>query len=131
MKVLSYIGAVILFIIAAGLILFGVIFILGAFSPDGSTGWIVTGLILAGIGIALVAGGIALVYFTSRKSAAAAGNNVTVNIDLPGNVSLDSLKCKSCGGVLSKDDIKLVAGAPVVTCPFCKTTYQMTEEPKW
>ena len=28
-------------------------------------------------------------------------------------------------------DIKLVAGAPVVTCPFCGTTYQLTEEPKW
>jgi uncharacterized Zn-finger protein len=29
------------------------------------------------------------------------------------------------------DNIKMVAGAPVVTCPYCNTTYQLTEEPKW
>jgi hypothetical protein len=54
-----------------------------------------------------------------------------LNIDLPGKVKLDSLKCQSCGGVLSSDNIKMVAGAPVVTCPYCHTTYQLTEEPKW
>jgi uncharacterized Zn-finger protein len=56
---------------------------------------------------------------------------VTLKVDLPGNVRLDSLKCKSCGGALSADNIKMVAGAPVVDCPYCHTTYQMTEEPKW
>jgi len=29
------------------------------------------------------------------------------------------------------DMAKMVAGAPVVTCPYCGTTYQLTEEPKW
>jgi uncharacterized Zn-finger protein len=29
------------------------------------------------------------------------------------------------------DNIQMVAGAPVVNCPYCKTTYQLTEEPKW
>jgi len=41
------------------------------------------------------------------------------------------MKCKSCGGSLTMDNIKLVAGAPVVNCPYCNTTYQLTEEPKW
>jgi len=27
--------------------------------------------------------------------------------------------------------VEVVAGAPVVTCPYCHTTYQLTEEPKW
>jgi uncharacterized Zn-finger protein len=44
---------------------------------------------------------------------------------------MDTLKCKSCGGALGPDDVKMVAGAPVVTCPYCKTTYQLTEDPKW
>jgi len=25
----------------------------------------------------------------------------------------------------------MVAGAPMVTCPYCHTSYQLTEDPKW
>ena len=35
------------------------------------------------------------------------------------------------GGALTADNIKMVAGAPMVVCPYCGTTYQLTEEPKW
>ena len=119
-------GRIIAYIIAAILILFGVLFILGAFSPQGQSGWILIGLISAGIGFVLI-------WFASRLRAASqqAGEQVTLNIDLPANVNLDTLKCKSCGGALTTDNIKMVAGAPVVTCPYCHTTYQLTEEPKW
>jgi hypothetical protein len=118
-------GKIIGYAIAGILLIFGVIFILGAFSPDGNTGWILVGLILVGIAFGII-------WFVARqKPAAAAGESVTLNIDLPANVNLDSLKCKSCGGVLSADNIKMVAGAPVVTCPYCGTVYQLTEEPKW
>jgi uncharacterized Zn-finger protein len=44
---------------------------------------------------------------------------------------MDTLKCRSCGGALKPENITMVAGAPVVTCPYCGTTYQLTEEPKW
>jgi hypothetical protein len=44
---------------------------------------------------------------------------------------MDTLKCKSCGGSLTMDNIKMVAGAPVVSCPYCNSTYQLSEEPKW
>ncbi|MEA4906387.1 MAG: hypothetical protein GYA17_17625 [Chloroflexi bacterium] len=119
-------GKIIAYIVAAILIFFGVLFIWGAFSPQGEVGWILIGAISAGIGLVLI-------YFASRKSAAPSGdaNNVTLKIDLPGNVSLDTMKCKSCGGTLSSENIHMVAGAPVVTCPYCKTTYQLTEDPKW
>ena len=46
-------------------------------------------------------------------------------------MNLDTLTCKSCGGQLTSDNISMVAGAPVVSCPFCGTSYQLTEEPKW
>ena len=118
MKTIAYIAAAIL-------IFFGVIFIWGAFSPQGSPGWLLVGgmLVLVGFGI---------IWFASRsKPAGAPGTNVTLNVDLPGNVGMDTLKCKSCGGALSPENVKMVAGAPVVTCPYCGTTYQLTEEPKW
>jgi hypothetical protein len=117
---------IIAYIAAAIFIFFGVLFVWGAFSPSGQTGWIPVGIIsiLAGFG---------LIWFAQRKSAAKASEdqNVTVKIDLPANVNLDTLKCKSCGGSLSADNIKLVAGAPWVTCPYCNSSYQLTEEPKW
>jgi hypothetical protein len=133
MKVFAYIGAAALFIVALGTGIFGLLYILGAFSPQGSNSWIATGVVLVIIAFLSAAGGIALIYFTRRseKKEAAASQNVVLNVDLPGNVSMDTLKCKSCGGALTPDDIKMVAGAPVVTCPYCHTTYQLTEEPKW
>jgi hypothetical protein len=117
---------IIAYIAAAILIFFGVLFIWGAFSPQGSASWILIGLISVGIGFGLI-------WFGTRQKPApqANGENVTLNIDLPANVNLDSLKCKSCGGVLTAKDIKMVAGAPMVTCPYCNSTYQLTEEPKW
>jgi hypothetical protein len=60
-----------------------------------------------------------------------AAQNVTLKIDLSGDVNLDTLKCQNCGGTLAPENVKMVAGAPVVTCPYCGTTYQLTEEPKW
>ena len=118
-------GKIIAYIAAAILIFFGILFIWGAFSPSGSLGWILIGLIS-------VVFGFVLIWLAGRqKPAGQAGEAVQLKIDLPANVNLDTLKCKSCGGVLSTDNIKMVAGAPVVTCPYCNTTYQLTEEPKW
>jgi hypothetical protein len=118
-------GKVIAYIFAAILIFFGVLFIWGAFDPASPDGWIIIGLISVGIGFGLI-------WFAGRrKPSDVAGQEVTVNIDLPGDVSLDQFKCQSCGGALTTDNVKMVAGAPVVTCPYCNTTYQLTEEPKW
>ena len=44
---------------------------------------------------------------------------------------IEEMKCKSCGGTLTAENIKLVNGAPMVTCPYCNSVYQLTEEPKW
>lgn len=117
MKIIAY-------ILAGICILFGVLFIWATFSPQGSWGWFL-------IGVVSVLVGLGLIWFASRQKLAAADQNVTLKIDLPADVNLDSLKCRSCGGSLSTDNIKMVAGAPVVTCPFCGTTYQLTEDPKW
>jgi len=117
MKIIAYIASAIF-------IFFGVLFVWGAFSPQGSAGWILVG------GISLLAG-FGLIFFASRSKPVNAGTNVTVNVDLPGNVNLESMKCRSCGGALKPENIKMVAGAPVVTCPYCGTSYQLTEEPKW
>jgi len=121
-------GRIIAYIASAILIFFGVLFIWAAFSPvpfATQMGYLITGLISVAIGFGLIW------LVTRRARAAAEAQNVTLKVDLPANVNLDTLKCQSCGGALTADNIKMVAGAPVVTCPYCNTTYQLTEEPKW
>lgn len=120
--------SIIAYVAAAIMILFGVLFIWAAFGPQFNSGWFVSGLVTVVIGFGLIAAG----YFLGRRAAAEnASTNVTLQVDLPGDVSLDTLKCQSCGGALSAKDITMVAGAPVVNCPYCGTTYQLTEDPKW
>jgi Na+/melibiose symporter-like transporter len=117
-------GRIIAYIGAAILIFFGIMFIWATFNPNGQAGWLVVGLISVGIGFVLI-------YFASRRPAQTTPDNITYKVDLPANVNMDTLKCKSCGGTITPENIKMVAGAPVVTCPFCNTSYQLTEEPKW
>ncbi|HNW14320.1 MAG TPA: hypothetical protein PKZ26_05320 [Anaerolineaceae bacterium] len=117
MKIVAFIGAGLL-------ILFGALMVIGATDPAGNSAWLFIGLVLIGAGLVIV-------FFAARRKPEAPTTNVTLKVDLPGDVNLDSLKCKSCGGVLTADNISMVAGAPMVTCPFCHTAYQLTEEPKW
>jgi len=119
-------GRIIAFIAAGVFIIFSFLFILGAFSPEGSPGWIIIGI------IGLVIGFVLIFIGTKLSPPVKAGDQVVnLNLDLPGQVGMDTIKCKSCGSPLSSEDVKMVAGAPVVECSHCGTTYQLTEEPKW
>lgn len=115
--------------IAAGiLILFGVLFILGSGGAGGGGfGWIMIGMVLGAMGFGLII----LASWKSGKEAASAPQQVVMKVELPGEMKAEQMKCKSCGGVITSNDIKIMAGAPVVTCPYCQSTYQLTEEPKW
>ena len=118
-------GKIILFIIAAFFLIFSFLLFLGSGGQTGSSSWVWWAITFAAVAFVLI-------FFATRMQAPEAGaQNVTVNIDLPGEVGMSTIKCQSCGGVITKKDVQLVAGAPVVTCPFCNTTYQLTEEPKW
>jgi len=124
-----YIGAVILLLLAAAGICLGGFILLGASGgAQGVTGIGGTGIVL-GV-IALVAG-VALLVLAARKTKQETAQNITVKVDLPGDTKIEQMKCRSCGGSLSADNIKLVNGAPMVNCPYCNTVYQLTEEPKW
>ena len=124
-----YIGAVILFLLAASGICLGGFILLGA--AGGAQG--VTGVGIAGILIGFVAllGGIILLILAIRKNKQETAQNVTYQVDLPGETKISEIKCRSCGGTLSAENITLANGAPMVNCPYCHTIYQLTEEPKW
>ncbi len=108
------------YIIAAILAFFGVMFVVGA---QGQWVRIVVGVILmAGAGV--------LVYLT-RVQPEKKETTVVQKIDLSGDVQLEQMKCRSCGGPLDRDAIAVKAGAIFVNCPYCGTSYQIEEAPKW
>jgi hypothetical protein len=83
------------------------------------------------VGVLFLAGGAALVYAAVRGQKTEITQQVTMKVDLPGDTEMSQMNCRNCGGALKPENVKMVAGAPVVECPYCGTTYQLTEEPKW
>jgi uncharacterized membrane protein YcjF (UPF0283 family) len=120
-------------IVACILIFFGVLFIWGAFSPEGSPGWITVGVITVAVGLGILALAVGLfAYLRRRKAKEAEGpQEIVQKIDLTGDVALEKMKCQNCGAELDKDSVTVKEGAIFVSCPYCGAAYQMVEEPKW
>jgi DNA-directed RNA polymerase subunit RPC12/RpoP len=119
-------GKVIGYIVSAILIFFGVLFVWAAFSPDGEVGWILVGVISVAVGLGLIA----LIKFREPKPARPP-QEIVQKLDLSGQIELEKLKCQECGAELEKDSITVKEGAIMISCPYCGSTYQLVEEPKW
>lgn len=113
---------IVFYIVAAVLFVFGLIFIIAGSYP------LMPGRLI--VGSVLLLGGIALII-ASRLQPQVKEIKVTETFEVAGDVSLEKLTCRSCGGALRKENISLRDGALFVECPYCATTYQMEEEPKW
>ena len=134
-RTIGYGVAALVAFVAALFILYGGINLCSASAPGvdfGSRmavaiGWLVVGIILMVVGIVII--------WVIRTRGPAPIQQITqqidVDLDMPGDVSVDKLKCQNCGGELSKDHVSLVQGAVMINCPYCGSTYQLTEEPKW
>jgi ribosomal protein S27E len=127
-KVMLYIGAAILFLIGLVLLFFGFVFFTASSSAGGSA---TTGAVLGILALIFIGGGALLILGALRGQKTEVVQQVTMKVDLPGDTKFSQVTCRNCGGTLKPENIKLVAGAPMVECPFCGTTYQLTEEPKW
>jgi hypothetical protein len=130
-KTFLYIGAGILFLIGLCLLTAGGITLYGSTAPNGQSNWVMIGVILGIFGLLVLAGGAGMVIAALKGTKTEIIQQVTMQMDLPGQTKIEEVKCKSCGGTLSAKDITLTNGAPMVNCPYCHTIYQMTEEPKW
>jgi hypothetical protein len=128
-KTLLYIGAGILFLIGICLVGYGILSVIGSTSAQGQSNWMTFGIGFACAGIVFIGGGAGLIFLAMRGQKTEVIQKV--EIDLPGETKISEMKCRSCGGTLTSDNIKLVNGAPMVNCPYCETAYQITEEPKW
>jgi DNA-directed RNA polymerase subunit RPC12/RpoP len=120
-------GKIIGYIVAGILLLFGVLYLLSAFSAQAASpgGRLLVGGILVVIGIGII------VAVRLREPKPEQQVTIHQQIDIGGDVGMETLKCRNCGAELDKSAISLVEGAVMVTCPYCNTTYQIVEEPKW
>ena len=130
-KPMLYIGAAILFLIGLCLLGYGLLSIVGSTSASGQTDWTPLGFAFMCVGALMVIGGVVLIVSAVRKQKLESPQNVVMKIDLPGDTKIDQMKCQACGAPITSTDVKMMAGAPVVTCPYCQATYNLTEEPKW
>lgn len=136
MKLSGCIFGVPMVVLALVLIFFGVLFLWAAFSDEPNAQGKSGGRLLVGgattvIGLLLIAGAGVLMYRSYKKYRAEKPQTIVQQIDLTGDLSLERLKCQSCGATLAKDNIEVKAGAVLVTCPYCGTSYEIEEEPKW
>ena len=74
------------------------------------------------IGLAVIAG----IYYATRKP-----KTVIQRLEVSGEMKGAAIKCPNCLASINADQIKIVSGVPYVKCPYCGTTFEVTEEPKW
>ena len=122
-----FIGAIIGLIAAALLVLFGILWIIASTSSGGDSAWSGQGILMVVAGLVVVA----VAVFIIIKMRPQPPQEIVQKIDLTGDVGLEKLKCKNCGAEVSKDSIVVKEGAIYISCPYCGSTYQMVEEPKW
>jgi predicted Zn finger-like uncharacterized protein len=117
MKAITILGAIAVTI----LFFFAVIFALAA-SVQAPTSRLVTSGILFIIGLSVIVG----IYYTTRKP-----KTVIQQLEVSGQMKGAAIKCPNCSASIDANQIKIVSGVPYVTCPYCGTTFEVTEEPKW
>ncbi|MCK5785727.1 MAG: hypothetical protein KAH54_04105 [Candidatus Sabulitectum sp.] len=106
---------IILAVAGVTLVFSGLVFVIGR-RP-------VTGAVMLGIGVFMIIYGL-------RKPKT---RDVVVRreLELSGDVDIESMKCNQCGGTLSSENVSVKAGAVFVSCPYCGSEYQIEEAPKW
>jgi len=116
--------SVILFV-AIFLMLLGVIFLIAAGAQN-----LATGVALVLMAVVLIA----FVYRSKRMEASKptlVTQNFNVTMSGSGQMEKKELMCKSCGAPLADDDLKVVQGGVLLTCPYCGTISSLEESPKW
>jgi DNA-directed RNA polymerase subunit RPC12/RpoP len=116
-KIIAVFGA----IAVAVLLFFAVIFALASTVQASSTRLIISGMLFI-IGIAVIVG----IYYTTRKP-----KTVIQRLEVSGQMKAASIRCPNCSASIDANRIKIVSGVPYATCPYCGTTFEVTEEPKW
>jgi amino acid transporter len=114
-KIITILGA----IAVAVVFFFAIIFALAA---SFQITRLVTSGILFIIGVTIIVG----IYYTTRKP-----KTVIQRLEVSGQMKAVPIKCPNCSASIDANRIRIVSGVPYATCPYCGTTFEVAEEPKW
>lgn len=130
---IAYVLIVLGIIVSCLMIGGGVLFFVAGSGPQNPSEWAVIGIVLLVIGliIAALAVGVFVFLRIRRSKTEAQEVEIVQKIDLSGDIELEKMKCQNCSAELSKDSVTVKEGAIFIDCPYCGTSYQMVEEPKW
>src|SRR4030066_139213 len=100
------------------LFFFAVVFAIAASVQEPLTRLAVSGL--------LFVMAIAIAYYITCKP-----KTVIQRLEVSGQMKAAPIKCPNCSASVDVNQIRIVSGVPYATCPYCGTTFEVTEEPKW
>ena len=69
---------------------------------------------------------VAIGYYITRKP-----KTVIQRVEVSGQMKASTITCPNCGASVDANSIRIISGVPYATCPYCGTTFEITEEPKW
>ncbi len=104
-----------------GVLGLGALIFLGSASANRSLRHALLGLVLLGAAAFMI-------YLARSKGPEV---KVTHKVDFTGDTELERLRCEACGAQLDSDAVEMREGAIYVKCPYCGTSYQLEEKPKW
>jgi len=70
--------------------------------------------------------GFGIAYYISKKP-----KTIIQRLEVSGQMKAVGLKCPNCSAPVDTNQIKIVSGVPYATCPYCRHTFEVAEEPKW
>ena len=112
-------GKILRYVASAGLIILGVIFLL-------ASAYAISRLL---VGAVLTAAGLGIALLTWK--AGTSQLPIRYEIQAPGSLKVDSIKCPNCGAGLDPSKMQLKLGVPSIKCPYCGNEFEVAEEPKW
>lgn len=106
---------IVLAVSGAVTIFFGLVFLIGGRPVSGAV------ILLTGV----------FLLWTGLRKPRTRDVIVKQELELTGDVTLENLKCRQCGGSLSSENTAVRAGTVFISCPYCHSEYQLEEAPKW
>ncbi|MCU0276373.1 MAG: hypothetical protein MUF02_05910 [Acidobacteria bacterium] len=104
---------------ALALIFSFVVFVIGL-------AFLITGRVA--VGLLLFAVALLLAFLAFRRQERVV---VEQKIEIGGDIRSQLLQCRNCGAELKRDAMEVKLGAVFISCPYCRSSYQLEEEPKW
>ena len=78
-------------------------------------------------GLVFLAIAILILIFSREKKPIEIKQTLTVT----GPVAVKEVRCPTCNAVVDPTKVEVILGKPYLTCSYCNSKFELTEEPTW